>query len=82
MERSSQSRRSRKLQSSPYANISKETVSAKINISFRPALECYVTSNAVPLATVPMLQNVSLFLDYIFLDAPERRMFSQMNHEY
>jgi len=54
----------------------------KINISFRPALECYITSDKVPLATVPMLQNVSLFLDYIFLDAPERRMFSQMNHEY
>lgn len=54
----------------------------KINISFRPAIECYITSNKVPLATVPMLQNVSLFIDYIFLDAPERRMFSQMNHEY
>jgi hypothetical protein len=54
----------------------------KINISFRPAIECYITSDKVPLATVPMLQNVSLFLDYIFLDAPERRMFSQMNHEY
>ena len=54
----------------------------KINVSFRPAIECYITSNATPLATVPVLQNVSLFIDYIFLDAPERRMFSQMNHEY
>lgn len=54
----------------------------KINISFRPAVECYVTGNAAPLATVPVLQNVSLFIDYVFLDAPERRMFSQMNHEY
>lgn len=54
----------------------------KLNISFRPATECYITSDNAALASVPMLQNVSLFLDYIFLDAAERRMFSQMNHEY
>ena len=54
----------------------------KINITFRPAVECYVTSDNNPLTTLPSLQNVTLFLDYIFLDAPERRMFSQMNHEY
>lgn len=54
----------------------------KINISFRPASECYITSNNVALTTTPSLNNVALFIDYIFLDAPERRMFSQMNHEY
>jgi len=60
-----------------------------MKVARRPfmATECYVSiasggSVGTPLATVPMLQNVSLFLDYIFLDAPERRMFSQMNHEY
>ncbi|RKO90550.1 group II dsDNA virus coat/capsid protein [Blyttiomyces helicus] len=54
----------------------------KINISLRPSVECYVTSDNNPLATIPVLQNVSLYIDYIFLDVPERRMFSQMNHEY
>ncbi|RKP33227.1 large eukaryotic DNA virus major capsid protein-domain-containing protein [Dimargaris cristalligena] len=53
----------------------------KINISFRPAVKFYKTSNNNPLATIPVLQNVSLYIDYIFLEAPERRMFSQMNHE-
>lgn len=28
------------------------------------------------------MDDCTLFVDYIFLDAPERRMFSQMNHEY
>ncbi len=54
----------------------------KININFRPAVECYVTSDHQPLAQIPVIQNVTLYLDYIFLDQAERRMFSQMNHEY
>jgi hypothetical protein len=54
----------------------------KINIQFRPSAECYETDDQVALTVAPVLQNVELFLDYIFLDAPERRMFSQMNHEY
>jgi hypothetical protein len=54
----------------------------KINIQFRPSLECYITDDNLALTAVPVLANVELFLDYIFLDAPERRMFSQMNHEY
>jgi len=54
----------------------------KINITFRPAVECYVTGDNAPLTTLPVLQNVVLYIDYIFLDAAERRMFSQMNHEY
>jgi hypothetical protein len=54
----------------------------KINISFVPANQCYITSDGAPLTVTPVLQYVSLFIDYIFLDAPERRMFSQMNHEY
>ena len=54
----------------------------KINISFRPAAECYVTLDNNPLTTLPSIQDATLYIDYIFLDAPERRMFSQMNHEY
>jgi hypothetical protein len=54
----------------------------KINIQFELATNCYITSDNNSLTTTPVLQNVTLFIDYIFLDAPERRMFSQMNHEY
>ena len=50
----------------------------KINISFRPYTDCII---GTPAAT-PVLSNCTLYLDYVFLDAPERRMFSQMNHEY
>ena len=54
----------------------------KINIQFRPSSECYVTSNDVVLTNTPVLANVELYLDYVFLDAPERKMFSSNNHEY
>ena len=54
----------------------------KILITFRPASECYVTSDNVNLSVTPVLQDCTLYVDYIFLDAPERRFFSQMNHEY
>ena len=61
----------------------------RINISFRPFHELYsqyaTTGGAlvpVQLATVPSLVDVKLYVDYIFCDAPERRMFAQMNHEY
>jgi hypothetical protein len=65
----------------------------KINVSFRPFSECYsqydeTLVNGVPqfdgtaLASTPTLGDVSLYIDYIFCDAPERRMFAQTNHEY
>ena len=54
----------------------------KINITFSRASDLYVTSDGAPLTQAPSLQNATLFIDYIFLDAPERRMFSQASHEY
>lgn len=59
----------------------------RINVTFRPFSECYVTqltgggvATAQPAAV--SLRNVSLFVDYIYLDGPERRMFTSSNHEY
>lgn len=44
-----------------------------INITFRPANECYITSTGgVPTSGVPSLINATLYLDYIFLSQPER----------
>ncbi len=54
----------------------------KLHVQFRSAVECYITSDNIPLSVTPQLSNVSLYLDYIFLDSAERRMFSQANHEY
>ena len=58
----------------------------KINIAFRQAADLIIFGGGATKADLttpnPSLKNVSLHLDYIFLDAPERRMFSQLNHEY
>lgn len=48
----------------------------KINITFSNFDDCVVTSDLAPLTVRPSLVNVTLFLDYIFLDAPERRMLN------
>jgi major capsid protein len=57
----------------------------KINIAFKPWTDLVIFGGGADrgdLTAQPSLRNVSLFLDYIFLDAPERKMFSQLNHEY
>ena len=54
----------------------------KISFQFRPASECYVTSDSALLTNTPSLNNVTFYLDYIFLDTPERKMFSTQTHEY
>lgn len=54
----------------------------KISFQFRPANECYVTSDNAILTNTPSLTNVDFYLDYIFLDTPERKMFSTQTHEY
>lgn len=51
----------------------------RINIEFRAAAECYVSTGTV---TVPTLSNASLWVDYIYLDTLERRRFAQNAHEY
>ncbi|KAJ3085258.1 hypothetical protein HK102_000164, partial [Quaeritorhiza haematococci] len=54
----------------------------KINVTFRPLRDLYVTSDNTPLTSEPSLPSAALFLDYIFLKQDERRSFSQSQHEY
>ncbi|KXS08972.1 hypothetical protein M427DRAFT_50137 [Gonapodya prolifera JEL478] len=55
----------------------------KLGIQLRPASECYVTSDGLaPSSGTPVLTSCSLFIDYVFLDSEERKMFSQNSHEY
>jgi len=55
----------------------------KINISFRDAASCYITSTgAVPTSGTPHFVNCSLWVDYIYLDTEERKNFAQASHEY
>jgi hypothetical protein len=53
----------------------------KFEIEFRPFSECYVAS-ATATPPTPVLTNASLYIDYIYLDAIERRQFAQVTHEY
>ncbi|KAJ3354648.1 hypothetical protein GGF32_002408 [Allomyces javanicus] len=60
----------------------------KINITFRQFRDCYVhydsSGNVVTdaLTVTPSIADVKLFIDYIFLDSAERKMFAQKSHEY
>lgn len=49
----------------------------KVTIDFRNVADCYHGN-----ASTPRLGNVSLYVDYIFLDTDERRQFAQNSHEY
>ena len=51
----------------------------KITVSFRPSADCCFNPDGI---TVPALGDVRLLVDYIFLDADERRRFAQVSHEY
>ena len=64
----------------------------RFELEFRPKNECYVTTSGQLSACgvnsngqldafcVPSLEYASLFIDYIFLDTNERRMFAQSAH--
>ena len=58
----------------------------KVKIEFDTKLNCTITSvgaqGAGTLANVPDLKDISLWVDYIFLDTDERRRFAQLSHEY
>lgn len=54
----------------------------KMTVSFRNVADCYITSDLAPLTAIPSLQNVTLYVDYIFLDSAERTMMTQNQHEY
>jgi len=53
----------------------------KVNIEFRPLLEC-INMSGTPNFAGLMMQDASLFVDYIYLDGEERKRFAQAQHEY
>jgi len=55
----------------------------KINITFRRVEQLYIedTPGDAGVSTLN-LQDVSLWVDYIYLDTDERRRFAQVSHEY
>ena len=57
----------------------------KVKIEFEQKSNCIVTSTGATGATAsnfPELRDMSLWVDYIFLDTDERRRFAQLSHEY
>ena len=52
----------------------------EIQIEFESLANC--TSDGLPQTTTGVLSNVSLWVDYIFLDTEERKEFAQKPHEY
>ena len=55
----------------------------KIHVRFRPADQCYIASEAFKSGADDFgLEDVSLYVNYIFLDTDERRRFAQVSHEY
>ena len=58
----------------------------KVKIEFEQKTKCVVDSNRATrpgdISKVVDIKNVSLWVDYIFLDTDERRRFAQLSHEY
>jgi hypothetical protein len=57
----------------------------KVKIEFEQKSNCIVTTAGATGATAsnfPDLKDISLWVDYIFLDTDERRRFAQLSHEY
>lgn len=55
----------------------------KFTFQFRPASQCIITNDGNPTdGGWPSLQGATLYIDYIFLDAEERRSFARNKHEY
>ena len=57
----------------------------KVKIEFDTKHNCTTTSAGLQggiLANIPDLKDISLWVDYIFLDTDERRRFAQLSHEY
>jgi len=55
----------------------------KIYVKFRSVEQCYIASEAFKSGADCMdLDEVSLYVNYIYLDTEERRRFAQVSHEY
>ncbi len=51
----------------------------KIEVEFRPLVECY---RGVYAGSAPVLGSTSLWIDYVYLDTDERKKFAKFPHEY
>ena len=59
----------------------------KVKIEFDTKHNCTIqtaagTQGPATLSNIPDLKDISLWVDYIFLDTDERRRFAQLSHEY
>jgi hypothetical protein len=58
----------------------------RINITLSPATDLVTkgaqSSVSAAAALLPQLKDMSLYIDYIYLDVDERRRFAQQSHEY
>lgn len=55
----------------------------KINVTFRPVEQLYVATDAFIAGAGDLsLVDASLYVDYVFLDTKERRLFARVTHEY
>ncbi len=52
----------------------------KLNIEFNEVQNCVTFEEKN--SSIPSLENVDLYIDYIYLDTDERRRFAQSSHEY
>lgn len=56
----------------------------RITLVFRKAMDCinWVGDSKSPPAKLPSMQDSYLLIDYVYLDAEERKRFAQATHEY
>ena len=54
----------------------------KLNFEFRPFRELVKAHSYVSFPNEPSMTNCKLYVDYIFLDQPERIRYAQIPHEY
>ncbi|YP_004894515.1 capsid protein 1 [Megavirus chiliensis] len=55
----------------------------RIYVKFRPAEQCYIASDAFKSGAENFeLDDVSVYVNYVYLDTEERRRFAQVSHEY
>jgi hypothetical protein len=58
----------------------------RINVTLNPATDLVTkgdqASVAAAAALLPQLKDMSLYVDYVYLDVDERRRFAQQSHEY
>lgn len=54
----------------------------KINVKFRKLEECAYVEDGYTLFDALHIDYASLFIDYVYLDGPERKRFARASHEY